>query len=67
MRRDIIALLDIGSTLIDGPPFAIVEDEVKQHYAAVYQLHAVDRKQLAGGLKGKVPASETAWLLQPAN
>ena len=50
--------------LMDGPPFSVNEGEVKQHYAAAYQLKFVDSKDVAGGLKGKVMSTETAWLLQ---
>jgi thiopurine S-methyltransferase len=49
--------------LMDGPPFSINAEEVKHHYAAAYQLQAVESKDVAGGLKG-VATIETAWLLQ---
>lgn len=53
---------------IDGPPFSVNEDEVRQHYGAAYQLKSVERKDVAGGLKGKVASTENAWLLlQKAN
>ena len=52
---------------IDGPPFSVNENEVRQHYGAVYQLKSVERKDVAGGLKGKVASTENAWLLQKAN
>ena len=50
--------------LMDGPPFSVNQDEVKQYYGASYQLEPVDSKAVAGGLKGKVASTETAWLLQ---
>jgi thiopurine S-methyltransferase len=50
--------------LIDGPPFSVNEDEVKQHYGASYRWKSVGSKNVAGGLKGKVASTETAWLLQ---
>jgi thiopurine S-methyltransferase len=53
--------------LMDGPPFSVTEKEVKQHYGATYQLKSVEGKRVAGGLKGKVAATETAWLLQRAS
>ncbi|MEM4988317.1 thiopurine S-methyltransferase [Collimonas sp. H4R21] len=49
---------------IDGPPFSVTEDEVRQHYGAAYQLMPVEVKDVAGGLKGKVASTETVWLLQ---
>ncbi|PFH11656.1 thiopurine S-methyltransferase [Collimonas sp. PA-H2] len=53
--------------LMDGPPFSVSADEVKQRYGAAYQLTPVENKDVAGGLKGKVASTETAWLLQKAN
>lgn len=52
--------------LIDGPPFSVSEDEIKQHYATTYQLSPLESKEIAGGLKGKVAAKETIWLLSKA-
>ncbi|MFI3118610.1 MAG: thiopurine S-methyltransferase [Methylococcaceae bacterium] len=50
--------------LIAGPPFSVNADEVKRHYGATYQLNSVESKNVAGGLRGKVASTETAWLLQ---
>lgn len=50
--------------LMDGPPFSVSEGEIKQHYGSSYQLKSVESKMVAGGLKGKVASTETAWLLQ---
>lgn len=58
---------EYNQQLIGGPPFSISEDEVRQHYGATYQLKSVESKNVAGGLKGKVASTETAWLLQKAN
>jgi thiopurine S-methyltransferase len=49
---------------IDGPPFSVNEDEVRQHYSAAYQLTSVEIRDVVGGLKGKVASTETVWLLQ---
>lgn len=58
---------EYNQQLIDGPPFSVNEDEVKQHYGTRYHLKSVESKNVAGGLKGKVAATETAWLLQKAD
>ncbi len=50
--------------LIDGPPFSVNEKEVRRHYGATYQVKSVESKNVEGGLKGKVPSTETAWLLK---
>ncbi len=51
--------------LMDGPPFSVSAAEVEQHYARVYALQIAQERQLEGGLKGRVPAKETGWLLVP--
>ncbi len=53
--------------LMDGSPFSVNENVIKQHYGATYHLKSVDIKNVAGGLKGKVASVETAWLLQKTN
>ncbi len=55
---------EYNQLLMDGPPFSVNANEVQQHYGATYELKCVDIKNVAGGLKGKVAATETAWLLQ---
>lgn len=50
-----------------GPPFSITADEVKRHYSAPYQVIAAETRDVAGGMKGKIPATETVWLLQASN
>ena len=49
--------------LLDGPPFSINEEEVKRHYSATYQLNSIERKEVAGGLRGNVTSNEAVWLL----
>ncbi len=50
--------------LVAGPPFSVTADEVKQHYGAAYQVKCVESRNVEGGLKGKVPSTESVWLLQ---
>jgi len=49
--------------LVDGPPFSVDADEMRRHYAGTYALQALEQVDVPGGLKGKYPATETAWLL----
>lgn len=58
---------EYNQLLMDGPPFSVTENEIKQHYGATYHLKSVDIKNVAGGLKGKIASVETAWLLQKIN
>lgn len=57
---------EYNQQLIDGPPFSVSEDELKQHYGATYRLQSLECRNVAGGLKGKVASTETAWLLRKA-
>ena len=58
---------EYNQLLMDGPPFSVTEIEVKRHYGAAYQLKSVEIKNVAGGLKGEVASTETAWLLLKTN
>lgn len=55
---------EYNQQLMDGPPFSIDAEKVQRHYGAVYQLTRVATREVTGGMKGKVAATETAWLLQ---
>lgn len=55
---------EYDQSLMDGPPFSVNADEVKRHYGTSYQLKSAESNPVNGGLKGKVAATETAWLLQ---
>ena len=48
---------------IEGPPFSIPDQEVKRQYASAYLLKLLSSTEVSGGLKGKCPANEKAWLL----
>lgn len=48
----------------DGPPFSVDEAEVRRQYAATYELTLLERSDVAGGLKGKCPATEAVWQLR---
>ncbi len=62
----LLICLAYNQLLLEGPPFSVNEDEVDQHYGAAYQVMSVESRNVAGGLKGKVASTETAWLLQKA-
>ncbi|MEM8967135.1 MAG: thiopurine S-methyltransferase [Bacteroidota bacterium] len=51
-------------TQMDGPPFSISADEVRQHYAQNYQPKLVDSIDVPGKLKEVDGAQENVWLLQ---
>lgn len=49
---------------LDGPPFSIDDEEVRRHYGEFYELVLRERREVAGGLKGKCAARENVWLLR---
>ena len=51
-------------TLMPGPPFCVIDEEVSKHYASHYRCTLVDTVAVPGGLKGKCPADEKIWILE---
>ena len=47
-----------------GPPFSVVEAEVRAHYGATYRLDRAETREVPGGLKGVCPAQESVWLIK---
>jgi thiopurine S-methyltransferase len=61
----LLVTLEYDQAAIDGPPFSVEEQELR----ALYPRHTPRRLASAGvdgGLKGRVPATENVWVLQPA-
>lgn len=48
---------------MDGPPFSVPPEEVERVHGERYAMAALHRGPVTGGLKGKVEAEETVWLL----
>ena len=48
-----------------GPPFSIPLDEVNTHYGSEYDAQALEKRDVPGGFRGNVPATETVWALSP--
>jgi thiopurine S-methyltransferase len=55
---------DYDQRLLDGPPFAVSNEEVRRHYRDSYDLKLLARADIKGGLKGKCAAAENVWLLK---
>jgi len=62
-----VITFEYDQALMDGPPFSISKDELQQHYSSNYSLTALETREVEGGFKGQVAATETAWLLQHNN
>jgi len=59
----LLICFEYDQSLMDGPPFSISHEEVHRHYEGVYDLTLLASTDVSGGLKGKCPAKENAWLL----
>ena len=55
---------EYDQSVMEGPPFSVGADEVRNHYAANYVISFLGNQEVAGGLKGMCPASESVWLLK---
>ena len=60
----LLIAFEYDQSQMDGPPHSVCEDEIMQHFGATYRLCRVQSRQIENGLKGKVPATENAWLLE---
>ena len=49
---------------MDGPPFSVSEEEIKEHYENSYTITPVNSAEMPGKLKGKCPATENVWQLE---
>jgi thiopurine S-methyltransferase len=49
-----------------GPPFSVNGSEVDEHYQARYRISLLSSESVEGGMRGKFPAREEAWLLRRA-
>ena len=55
---------DYDQRAMDGPPFSIPDEEVHRHYAGSFDVRRLSSTEVSGGLKGKCPSKENAWLLR---
>jgi thiopurine S-methyltransferase len=51
-------------SVMEGPPFSVSNEEVSEHYSERYELTLAASIDVRGGLKGKCPAKENAWVLR---
>lgn len=63
--QQLMVCIEYDQTVIQGPPFSISPAEVNQHYENIYDIKCVEIDDIAGGLKRKVEATESAWILKP--
>ncbi len=62
-QKQLVISFVYDQTCLDGPPFSVIDEEVKQHYADIYELTLLESIEVPGGLKKKCAAVENIWLL----
>lgn len=58
----LLITFDYDQEKMDGPPFAVIANEVEQHYIDFYGISLLHGNEI--NLKGKVNAHENVWLLK---
>lgn len=62
--KQLVITFEYDQSQMAGPPFSVTDDEIRRLYAERYELTHLTRVDVPGGLKGKVPATESAWFLE---
>jgi len=62
----LLITFEYDQRLQSGPPFAITNQEINQHYQSAYEINLLASEELEGGLKGQCDAVENVWLLKKA-
>jgi thiopurine S-methyltransferase len=64
--RQLLIAYEYDQSLQEGPPFAVSADEIRLLYSSHYKPTLLASTEVAGGLRGKCPATEHVWLLRQA-
>lgn len=62
--RQLLVAYEYDQSLQEGPPFAVSADEIRLLYSPHYKPTLLASTEVAGGLRGKCPATEHVWLLR---
>ncbi len=62
--QQLVITFEYDQSEMDGPPFSVSPAEVTRVHGARYATNILHHGPLSGGLKGKVAAEETIWLLR---
>lgn len=60
----LLVTVEYDQQKMEGPPFSVSADEVRALYGD-REPQLIESHDVPGGLKGKCPAIESAWLLRP--
>jgi thiopurine S-methyltransferase len=59
----LLVTFEYDQTRRPGPPFSVMEAEVREHYGATYRLERAEVREVLGGFKGVDTARESVWLM----
>jgi len=63
----LLVTFEYDQTCRPGPPFSVLEAEVREYYGAAYRLKRAEIREVQGGFKGACPAQESVWLMHHKN
>lgn len=63
MAPQLLITFVYDQSLLEGPPFSVIAEEVERLYGSRYGIKLLERKEVPGGLKGQCAAEEDIWLL----
>lgn len=65
LAPQLLISLEYDQSQLNGPPFSISDAECNRCYGDFFAESKIDTVSVAGGLKGRCPAHENVWWLQP--
>ena len=63
--KQLLICLEYDQARMDGPPFSVMANDVRDYYQAFYTVKHLARTEVQGGIKGLCPGFSVAWLLSP--
>lgn len=60
----LLVTLEYDQASMQGPPFSVTEEELRRLYPR-HALQRLARDAVEGGLKGRLPATESVWMNRP--
>ena len=61
--KQLTITFEYDQSAMSGPPFSVPAEEVRGHYGAAYAMEVAESGAIEGGLKGKVEAVQTVWVM----
>jgi len=60
----LVVTFEYDQQQMDGPPFSVPDGEIRAHYGDVYTVERLERLDLPGGMRGKIDAKRSVFLLR---